>query len=168
MRQAILVIAALLAGCVNVPVVEQASNEKPLSTIGLSCTKPYALAQDCSPAWGGGRILSIGGTDLAVAATQDGTIVLVVDAHIIQHTLISYPLIFNSPRVSKAANAAHGAVQELLKASGIEITRAIPLKTFTDTTGYFLHLSGNGYDVLKKNTIRMRGDAESEVAGSSG
>ena len=146
-----------LSGCVTVPVVKQAADEKPLQGTNMTCSAPYALTQDCDPMWGGARVVTIEGVDVAVSASQDGGTVVIFDAHPAKNILLSNPLLFNSPRHSKAANAAYEVVREALDKGGFQVIRAIPVKTFSDTSGYILHLSGNGYEVLKPYTTRLRG-----------
>lgn len=155
--QRVIALAALgLSGCVAVPVVEQASDEQPIKTSQISCTAPYALTQDCDPSWLGARILNVDGVEAAVAATADGEIVLVMDAHPIRNMLLSNPYVLNSPRHSRATNSAHDAVRMALEKNGVQIVRSIPLKTFSDTSGYAVHLDGDGYEILRKYTVRMR------------
>jgi hypothetical protein len=144
-----------LAGCVAVPVVEQASHEAPINSANMSCSVPYALKQDCNASWGGGRILSIDGFDVAVTATDDGSTVVIFDAHPIQDTWHN-PLIFNSPRLAKASNTSYQVVRDVLEQNGLRVVRAIPITMFFDTSGYVLELDGNGYDVLKTFTVKVR------------
>ena len=141
-----------MTGCVTVPVVERASSEQPFKMWKMSCTLPYMLTQDCSQP----RVLNVDGVEVAVAATEDGWIVLVMDAHPIKNALLKNPFLFNSPRHSRAANAAHDAVKVALEKNGIQIVRSIPLQMFSDTYGYAMHLDGNGYEILKTYTVQPR------------
>jgi hypothetical protein len=147
-----------LSGCMTVPVVKQAADEKPLQELNLSCSSPHELTQDCGPS-AGVRVLTIEGIDVAVSATRDGSTVVILDAHPAKHIFLSNPLLMNSPRHSKAANAAYEVVSDALDKGGFKIIRAIPLKTLADTSGYILHLDGNGYEALKAYTVRLRGAA---------
>ena len=156
MRSPIVLSLFALSGCVNVPVVQQAAHEKPIQGSTMSCSEPYAFTQDCDKWSGGARILTIEGVDVAVAATQDGATIVIFDAHPAKNILLNNPLILNSPRHSKVANAAYEVVRDALDKSGFKIVRAIPVKTFADTSGYILHLDGNGYESLKAYTTRLR------------
>src|ERR1044072_6040303 len=106
MRLLIALTLFTLSGCVTVPVVKQAADEERLQELNLSCSSPYELTQDCGPS-AGNRILTIQGIDVAVASTQDGSTVVILDAHPAKNIFIINPLLFNSPRLSKAANAAY-------------------------------------------------------------
>lgn len=156
MRPIIALCFLVLSGCINVPVVEQAANEKPMQGIDISCSKPYALTQDCTSWMGFRRTVSIDGFDVLVAASEDGATVVIFDAHSTRNIFLSNPFVLNSPRHSRASNTSYEVVREVIQRSGFKIVRAIPLKTFADTSGYILELDGNGYEVLKTFTVRLR------------
>ena len=142
-----------LSGCITVPVVEQATHEKPIALVNMDCSEPYAFKQDCTAWTRAARVLRIDKIDVAVAATEDGSTVLALDAHSFRHMMFGYPLLFNSPLHSKKSNAGYHAVREVLERNGFSILKAIPVKSLADdTSGYVLELNGNGYEVLKAYT----------------
>ena len=141
-----LFIALFSAGCVMTPPVEEAEGEAPINTLSMSCKKPYLLTQDCSIWAGAKRSISIEGFEVKVAASEDGSQILVMDAKLLKNTFSDFYL--NSPTHSKASNDSYHAIRSLLDKAGVEVKKVRPLKFLGNIDGYVLLADGDGYAVL--------------------
>ena len=141
-------VAAGLAACATTPPpVADAGAADELSTLSLSCKKPYALTQDCSGLSGAKRRIAIDGFDVKVAGSAAGDVVLVMDAKLMANTFSDF-LTLNSPGHSRAANDSYTAVRQVLDKTGVEVRRVRVLRSLGNIDGYVLELGGNGYAAL--------------------
>jgi hypothetical protein len=143
-----LLVAVGLAGCAATPPpVADAGASDDISTLSLSCKKPYALTQDCSGFSGAKRRISVDGFDVKVAGSAAGDVVLVMDAKLVANSFSDF-FTLNSPSHSRAANDSYTAVRRVLDKAGIEVRRVRVLRSLGNIDGYVLELGGNGYAAL--------------------
>ena len=143
----------LLVGCVPTNVVTDAEDSQSINSVTMTCKKPYIFTQDCSIWSGATRKLSINGFDVKVAGSENGSIILVMDAHFFANSL-SDPLTLNSPTHSQASNNSYYAVKKIFTQENINIQKVIPLRFLGDTNGYVLELDTDGYKTLIKYTVK--------------
>lgn len=121
-----------LAGCVPTAPVDDVGDNQSINPITISCKKPYVFTQDCS-AWSGAkRKINIDGFDVVVAGSEDGSIIVVMDAHFYKNILIDNPFILSSQNHSKASNNSYYTVKKILKQHGINILKVRPLELWGD------------------------------------
>ena len=149
MRKLILcTLPVFLAGCATIHTVPQASHEDSVSWLTLACNKPYVLAQDCSWFSVATRAIVLNGMDVKVAASADGRIILVMDAHPFRDTMLGNPFTFNSKRLSDASNNSYYEVRKVLDDNAVEVIKVRAVKTLGDIYGYLLELAADGYSFL--------------------
>lgn len=152
MKIIVLIGIFFLAGCASTTVVTDAENNQSINTATMTCKKPYILTQDCSIWSGAARKLSIDGFPVKVAGSEDGSIILVMDAHLFANSF-SDPLTFNSATHSEASNNSYYAVKKVFKQENVNIQKVIPLRFWGNTDGYVLELDSNGYEILTKYSV---------------
>ena len=144
------VLITLTIGCATTSVVADASSEEAISSISMSCKKPYELKQDCSIWSGATRTISIEGFDVKIAGSEQEDIVLVMDAHLYTHSALEgLTWHLAEDYHSVASNNSFEAVRKVLLENGITILRVRPLKSFGNIDGYALELDSDGYSLLK-------------------
>jgi hypothetical protein len=147
-RVAVLAVAAsLVTACAATPPpVEGAADS--INAVTMTCNRPYVLKQDCSIWNGATRRITIDGFHVKVAGSEDGTVVLVMDANMLGNQFGDFFTI-NSPSHSEASNHSYHAVRRVLDEAGIEVIRVRPLRSFGDINGYVLELAADGYSLLR-------------------
>lgn len=140
----------LATGCVSTPLVEDAAGEEDVSTVSVTCEKPYKLTQDCS-SWSGAKmVVAVDDHELRVAASADGDVILVMDAHLWANSFALRDFfLMNSPTHSRASNSNFEVLKEFLEGKGVKIERVRPMTSFGNIDGYFLELDRNGYNFLR-------------------
>jgi hypothetical protein len=146
----VLVASMATAGCVTVPVVEPAANQKPLSVFSFGCRAPYELSQDCSSWMVANRRIRIEQAEALISGNADGRTVVVMDPHSWRNTILRNPLIFNAPQRTRASNAAFVAVREILANEGVRISRVVPIEGNGDVWGYVIEIDSDAYSILRK------------------
>ena len=146
-----IVSSAIIMGCASTPVVEGAEDE--ISTVSMSCKKPYILTQDCS-AWSGAkRTIELEGFEIKVAANEAGDVILVMDAHPFSRSMLeAISLNIGKDHHSVASNNSFEAVRRVLAEDGRSIVRFRPVASFSNIDGYVLELDSDGYSLLKGYT----------------
>ena len=144
----LLVFTLYVAGCT--PVVQEAKNEDAISSITMTCNKPYRLTQDCSVWNGAQKKMSIDGFMVKMAASEDGKIILVMDAHMIKNSLLdSYFSPITGSIHSEASNNSFEAVKRFLYEKDVAILKVRPILTLANIDGYILELDQDGYSLIK-------------------
>ena len=118
-----------------------ADGEEPVSAAALTCSKPVALTRDCSNWSGATRRLQIGGGPIAIAASDDGTRLLVMEPEARVTMKSRY-------EVTRINNAAAQRTIDALARSHVAVRHARPLISLASVFGYLLELDGDGYDAL--------------------
>jgi hypothetical protein len=156
MKIAVVFASCLLSGCVTSgmtsSVVEAAAGEKPISTGGLSCTDPYLLEQDCSNFWGATRKVMVGNRRVAVAGSQDGTIVLLMEvdtASVVLGNQIGLP----NPAHDEAVNENYRVVRAYFDTKSVSVKRVRAVRAPERIDGYILELGSDGYSLLKELSL---------------
>lgn len=153
MKWIIYVVVFFLIGCVRTAIVADSEGNKMINSITMSCKKPYVFTQDCS-AWSGAtRKITVDDFDVAVAGSEDGSTILVMDSHSFTDVLTEDPFILNKPTLSRASNNSFYAVKRVLKQKDITIQKVTALGFLGDIDGYVLELGTDGYRYLKNYTV---------------
>jgi len=149
----LLMMCFFFGGCSSTQPIE--GSEDAISTLSLSCKKPYVLTQDCSFWSGPKRTIELEGFEIKVAANESGDVILVWDAHLYLHsTLDGFRRVFGKEYHGVASNNSFLAVRRLLERNGVNIVRFRPIKSFQKIDGYVLELDCEGYSLLKRYTLK--------------
>lgn len=154
----VVIIALFLSGCQKPDVVRDSKGVEPLTTVFVSCDRPYSLKQDCSFWEGASREITIGKWHLKIAGSADGRVVMVMPTigDVIQAAATDGMLeglgLWTQEHnfVTWQANFYYRMIKRELNKKGITVTKAIPLVTGRDVDGYILELDGDGYSMIKK------------------
>ena len=139
-----------VGGCASSKIAEGAREEDKVSTLKVSCSKPYELTQDCSVLSGAKRKIWIQGHKIKIAGSADGKIVLVMDPHPFLTAAITGATFWLADAQSAENNESFYQVRSLLQAKGVEIIKVVPINSFGSIDGYFLELDKDGYSILKE------------------
>ena len=131
---------------VAMPQVDQMSRAKKgfddfpdeVTTISVTCNKPYKIEQDCS-IWGGAkRTIKIKERKIRVAGSDDGMIILVMDKPFAD---------------DESVFACFELVREELLSKGISVVKVVKMVTRGKVRGCILQLDGDGYSILKSYSV---------------
>jgi len=142
-----IICALLLTGCSTTTIVTDAQGNESLNTLGVSCSTPYKLTQDCSNFSGATRTITLDGFEVNIAGSSDGKVVMVMDANLLKNSF-SDIFTLNSKTHSDASNTSYHAVKKALSKHGITIFKALPMRLLGNTDGYVLELDSDGYKIL--------------------
>lgn len=148
MRLALGAATVLLQGCVSTPRVYDATKEESLNTLATTCSSPYQLTRDCSNMSGAMRKVKMGEVVLAVAGSDDGRVVMVMDPSAVSHALSDFFLL-NSPTHSQANNSGYYTLSQFLATKGVTVTRVRAMESLGNIDGYMLELDKDGYSLLE-------------------
>ena len=136
----------VIAGCGTVTAtVPDAQGEEHISAIGMGCSKPYELTQDCSGFSGATRLVEVGDFQYKIAGSEDGTVVLMMGAKPNSDAW--------SGKSTEKANVAYELTKKLLMDNGIRVTRTEPVSSGALLAGYVITTDGDAYDVLRTHTV---------------
>jgi len=138
--------------CASTPVAPEAAGENPISTVGMTCSKPYRLTRDCSLMWGASREVFVEGYRIKVAGSEAGDVILVMEPDVLENALSGTPFVLNSPVHSQSTNNSFYALRCFLDAEKIEVTRVRAVTSFGNIDGDVLELNGDGYSLLEEHT----------------
>jgi len=119
---------------------KKAFNDFPdeLSTISVTCNKPYKIGQDCS-IWGGAkRTIKIKERKIRVAGSDDGMIILVMDKPFAG---------------DESVFTCFELIREELLSKGISVLKVVKMVTRGKVRGCILELDGDGYSILKNYSV---------------
>jgi len=119
----------------------------------LCVISPYLLEQDCSIWSGATRKIKINDYDVKVGASEDGKIILVMDAEFLRMTATEFYTL-NNPTHSVAVNNSFVIVKKVLNKNNVKINRVRALKSLGNIDGYVMELDKDGYSLLKKFTVK--------------
>lgn len=142
-------ILLMIPGCSSQKILTDELGNEYIKTISMKCNKPYDLTQDCNNWAGASRKIVINDFDIKVAGSEDGKVVLVMDAHLFKNSLKS-PFSLYSKSHTEASNNSFKSVSELFEQKGIKILRVLPLRSFENIDGYVMELNEDGYTILKE------------------
>ena len=135
-----------LAGCGTVTAtVPDAEGVEHVSAIGMGCSKPYELTQDCSGFSGATRLVEVGDFQFKVAGSEDGSIVLMMGAKPNSDAW--------SGKSTEKANVAYEITKKFLMDNGIAVSKVEPVSSGSLLAGYIITTDGNAYELLSKNTV---------------
>lgn len=134
-------VGIVLASCSQANLVPDAEGAEPISSIGMSCGKPYKLTQDCSIWDGARRKIRVKELDMKVAATEDGSIVVVTGTKRL------------SSSYEAMTNTAYEVVKRELYENDISITEVRPIATAGELYGYLIIADGDAYSILKEYSV---------------
>jgi len=156
MKISVVAASCLLSGCMTAgmssPVVEAASGEEPISSVDLSCTKPYLLEQDCSDWVRATRKVMVGNRRVAVAGSKDGTIVLVMEEDTASTVLARQISLHNTER-NEATNENYRVVRAYFDSKSVSVKRVRVVRMPAMIDGYILELGSDGYSLLKELSV---------------
>jgi len=127
--------------------VTDAQGNESLNTLGVTCSSPYVLSQDCSNFSGATNTVVIDGFEVKLAGSTDGKFVMVMDANLVSNSF-SDIFTLNSKTHSDASNMSYHVVKKILTTHNIKILRVLPMRSFGNTDGYVLELDNDGYQIL--------------------
>lgn len=136
----------LLGGCGTVTaVVPDAEGVEHLSAVGLSCSNPYELTQDCSGFSGAKQLVDLGDFKCKIAGTEDGTVVFMMGAKPNSDAW--------SGKSTEKANAAYELTKKILLDNGISVLTAEPVSSGALLAGYIITTDGNAYELLSTYAV---------------
>ena len=166
----------LVAGCGRYQRVMDGTREDSLNLAKLTCTQPYELTRDCSPAGRPSRKLVIDDFEIRVAGSGKGDVILVRDESLSRGAPLDKPYAFStglrtassdgyesvrgtenpfdSPHEGERPQNSFHAVRGVMTTAGIQVNRVVPVRLYGDLQGYVLEVSGDGYSALTKMTGR--------------
>lgn len=154
MKKILAVISLIsLVGCTSsTQIVSDAEGNDKINTMRLSCNGPYEITQDFI-GWRGvlTRVLVIDDFEVKVGASEDGKVVIVMDAHQLKNEY-NDPFTWNSKTHSLASNESYQAVRKVLDKNNVEVIKVRSLESFGNIDGYAIELASDGYSVLKPYT----------------
>jgi hypothetical protein len=122
-------------------------------TLFTTCSKPYRLSQDCSSWNGAKRLIEINNYRLKVAGSDDGKVVLVMNAHQLRNAVATV-LTLGVASVNTRDNMdSLRSVEGVLSANDIRILKKVKLVSPSDVDGFILELDRDGYSILRKYSI---------------
>lgn len=157
MKMSFLIILLFLAGCINVPTIEDETMAEVIDTGNFKCSEPYALTQDCSSFSYAKREVLVDGHPMKVAASEDGQIIFVNGASFGVECFVNI-FVWNCPSFSKKANASFVVLRKFLHEQGVRIEKAVPLTSYGTTIGYYVFLESDGYTLLKPLSVADKTD----------
>ena len=134
-------------------VVDEAVGMETLSTLKVSCKKPYQLDQDCSLWNGATRKIEIEGIPARIAGSEDGKQILVMDGNPYLNAFKQSVSFTDKDYHSEGFNSGYDAIKHALTLKKIIILKVVPLVTFDRVDGYILELDKDGYSLLKEYSI---------------
>lgn len=156
MKTFLFIALCLLSGCVTAgmgsKVVDEAAAEKPISTLELTCNKPYVLEQDCSNTWGATRKVLVGNRHVAVAGSKDGAIVLLQEVDTAS-TVLANQISLNNPAHNEAVNENYRVVRAYFDSKSVSVRRVRAVRSPARIFGYILELGSDGYSMLKEQSV---------------
>lgn len=136
----------LLAGCGTVTAtVPDATGVEHVSALSMSCSKPYALTQDCSGFSGAKRLVDISGFRYKIAGSADGSVVLMMGAKPNSDAFAG--------KSTETANVAYEVTKKFLLDQGINITLTQPVTSGSYLAGYIVKTDGDAYAALSGQTV---------------
>lgn len=143
----ILAALVLLSGCAS---MAKPGDTGDISILGITCSRPYELAQDCNWELGPRRGIVIRGHAIRIAGSASGDVVWVTDENAWIEGL-DMSLFTADAAMGAAAEASLDAVSALLDQEGIRILTARPVRYPHNNTlqGHILVLDQDAYSILK-------------------
>jgi hypothetical protein len=137
-------VGVALTACISTPTVvsHKGLPVTAINAVSMSCSDPYALAQDCS-VWSGATLrVKLSDLTSKVAGTSDGRVILVMSE---KRGLLT-PTQYQAELAADAVQAAAATVDaKLLKLEGLATGGSVP--------GYILHFDKDVYTTLKKSAV---------------
>ncbi|WP_445355889.1 hypothetical protein ACJJI5_07395 [Microbulbifer sp. EKSA008] len=141
------VVGMVLTACVNVQAVkslsvEDARNSDPINGATAGCSS-FGVSKDCNIISGATRVVSIEGSKMRIAGSEDGRTVMIM--HDSDECGIT-----ETDCQTKVNNRNYAAIKKYYSSIGVSISsvRAIAAADFIG--GYSLTLDNDGYSVLEK------------------
>lgn len=144
LRQALVavgLISILLTGCASAPAVRVSDAEgvEPVSALGMSCKKPFALRKDCSGWSGPTKRISIDGNKLKVAANADNTVTVMFSK--------------NNAKATQASNLGYELMKKELVTRGFTIVKVTPIESSGLMFGYAIQTDKPAYQIWNEFVI---------------
>jgi len=141
---------------IDVNYVDKTKRVLPVNALHVSCKKPYLLEQDCSNLRGAKRKIEINDYMCKIAASHDGTVILIMTSAKISEATEEELKSPTSHLLTKANNTCFELITAELSRHNINILKKVKMElyqvSYPATAGYFLELDGDGYSILKQYT----------------
>ena len=134
--------AVLLVACVSNPpvLVPDSMSNASITAVGMTCSSPYELSQDCSGLSGPTKKISISGMEMKVAGTSDGTVIVMFGTSSM------------SPNMQEI-NASYELIKRELVANQIGIIKVTPIISSNILFGYAIETDRPSYEfIFKQNS----------------
>ncbi|QFT55379.1 hypothetical protein [Microbulbifer sp. THAF38] len=131
--------AVLLTACVSNPpvLVPDSLNNDSISAVGMTCSSPHQLSQDCSGLSGPTKKISISGMKMKVAGSSDGTVIVMFGSSSM------------SPNMQEI-NTSYELIKRELVASKIGIIKVTPVISSNILFGYAIETDKPAYELISK------------------
>lgn len=138
----IALIATVLSGCSSAPAIRVSDTEgvDSVSAIGMSCTKPFALTQDCSRWSGPTKKISVGGQEVKVAGNEEGTITVLFGE--------------NNSKATQTTNLGFDLLKRELITKGFNIVKVTPIESAGLMFGYAIETTEPNYQLWDEFSIK--------------
>ena len=138
----ILFCSTLLSGCVSAPAIRvpDAKGLESVSAIGMSCSSPFELTQDCSGWSGPTKRINIGGREVKVAGNTSGTITVLFGE--------------NNSKATQTTNLGYELLKRELVSKGFEIIKVTPIESAGLMFGYAVETSKSNYHVWNEFSVK--------------
>ena len=142
-----------LGACATYRNYDRFENVETISSIKVTCSRPYELTQDCSNTTGATKRIIVKDLKLSVFGNQGGDVVGVMTRSIWGSGFkkVSSIGLFND---NKLLHDALGEVEKVLEQNSIGVEKKILMKSFGTIDGFFLELDGDGYSALEQFEVK--------------
>jgi hypothetical protein len=138
-RSFIILMVTFLSGCVSNPplLVPDSEGKEYISAIGMTCSKPYVLENDCSGFSGPTKKLLISEVEIKMAGSEDGKVIVIFGGK-------------SHGTQAETANIGYELVKKELYSNNIEITNTRPIVSANILFGYALETDKAAYALFDK------------------
>lgn len=133
--------AVLLTACVSNPpiLVPDSLNNDSISAVGMTCSSPHELSQDCSGLSGPTKKISISGMKMKVAGTSGGTVIVMFGTSSMNPNM-------------QEINASYELIKRELVANKIGIIKVTPVISTNILFGYAIETDKPAYELISKQS----------------
>ena len=134
-------LASAVVGCSRPAVrVLDAEGATSVSSLGMTCERPFGLTQDCSSWRGPTKKINVGGHAIKVAGNADGTVVVLFGQD-------------NNRKERQTANLAYELLKRELVDRGYEIAKVTPIEFDGLMSGYAIETTEPNYHLWHEFSV---------------